>query len=58
MCHSLFLIKLHARGLQRYQKETLVQVFLLVNFAKFLRAPFLTEKLRWSLLKISLPKFQ
>ena len=32
------------------KKETLAQVFP-VNFAKFLRTPFLTEHLRWLLLK-------
>ena len=44
---SLFLTKLQACNF--IKKETLAQVFS-VNFEKFLRIPFLTERLRWLLL--------
>ena len=44
-----FLKKLQTSGLQLYLKETLVQVFS-VNFAKFLRTPFLQNTSRRRLL--------
>ena len=45
---SLFLIKLPATLL----KKRLWYRYFPVNFAKFLRTPFLTEPLRWLLLKL------
>ena len=45
-----FLIKLQTRGLQLYQKKRIWHSCFPVNFAKFLKTPFLREHLRWLLL--------
>ena len=45
-----FLIKLKAEACNFIKKETLAQVFL-VNFANFLKTPFLTEHIQWLPLK-------
>ena len=47
-----FLIKLHASGLRPsiLLKKKLWHRYFPVDFAKFLRTPFLTEHLRWLLL--------
>ena len=53
LCQSLFFNKvtgLRPEACNFIKKETLVQVFP-VEFAKFLRTPFLTEHLRWLLLQ-------
>ena len=59
MCQSRFLIKFQALALQLYSKRDWHRGFL-VNFAKFLRTPFLIELLHCLLLpfaNINLQKF-
>ena len=48
--HSLFLIKLRASRPATLSKKRLWYRCFPVNFAKFLRTPFVTEHLRWLLL--------
>ena len=50
-CHSLFLIKLQASGLQYFNKETERRWFS-VNFAKFSRIPLFIEYFQWLLLSL------
>ena len=45
-----FLIKSQPEACNFIKKETLAQVFL-VNFANFLKTPFLTEHIQWLPLK-------
>ena len=52
MCLSLFLIKLQVLCLQHFLKKGAWHMCFLVNFAKFLRTPLLTEQLRGLLLII------
>ena len=52
VCLSLFLIKLQVLCLQHVLKKGAWQMCFLVNFAKFLRTPLLTEQLRGMLLII------
>ena len=56
LCQSLYFNKvasLRALGLQLYLKKSLWHRCFPVKFAKFLRTPFLTETLRWLLLRVS-----
>ena len=50
LCHSLFCIKVAGLRLQLYLKKRLWQRFFPVNFAKFLRTPFLQNTYGWLLL--------
>ena len=52
MCQSLFLNKVTSLRPATLIKTRLWHKYFPVNFAKFLRKPFLTEHLRWLLLKI------
>ena len=51
LCQSLLLIKLQASRPATISKKRLWHRYFPLNFAKFLRTPFVTEHLRWLLLQ-------
>ena len=54
LCQSLFLNKVSGLRFATLLKMRLWHICFLVNFAEFLRTPFLTEHLRWLLLNFML----
>ena len=58
LCQSLIFNKVAGLGPGTLSKKRLWHWCFPVNFAKFLRAPFLTEHLRWLLLKPCTEGFQ
>ena len=58
LCQSLFFIKVAGlRACNFIKKETLAQCFP-VNFAEFLRTPFITEHLWWLFLEIQIKSLE
>ena len=47
LCQSRFIKKIAGLSLQLYFKKRLWHMCFLMNFAKFIRTPFLPEHLRW-----------